>query len=60
MEVKHYLTLSSRGTGLDDVCGGMASLRLFEFCLCGYPKAFVHDVQLGDIVQCKRIAETCR
>lgn len=41
MEVKHYVTLSSRGTGLDDVCGRMASLRLFEFCLCGYPKALV-------------------
>jgi len=60
MEVKHCLTLSSRGTGLDDVCTGMASLRLLEFCLCGYPKALVHDVQLGDIVQRKCIAETCR
>jgi len=59
MEVKHCLT-SSRGTGLDDVCTGMDSLRLLEFCLCGYPKEFVHDVQLGDIVQRKSIAETCR
>jgi hypothetical protein len=60
MEVKHCLTLRSRGNGLDDVCGGMASLRLLEFCVCGYPKALVHDVKLGDIVQRKRIAETCR
>jgi len=46
MEVKHCLTVISRGTGLDDVCGGMASLRhemvraLMNFsqrqeCLCG-------------------------
>jgi len=31
MEVKYCLKLSSRGSGLDDVCGGMASLRLLEF-----------------------------
>jgi hypothetical protein len=27
MEVKHYLILSSRGVGLDDVCGGLASVK---------------------------------
>jgi hypothetical protein len=27
VEVKHYLMLSSRGIGPDDVCGGLASVR---------------------------------
>jgi hypothetical protein len=60
MEVKHYLMLNSRGIALDDVCGRLASLRLLEFCLCGYPKALVHELHLGDIMQRKSIAETCR
>lgn len=60
MEVKDYPTLSSHGIGLDDVCKGTDQPESPRILSLWLSKALVHDVQLDDIVQSKRFADTCR